>query len=366
MKIQVTLFLVLACARAIHINDDTANAQGNQPDFSFPSGGNQPAPGGYPGFPGQGGFPGQNGQGGFPGQNGQGGFPGDNGQGGFPGQNGQGGFPGQNGQGGFPGNQGPQNGNSNNGQFSVNVDLSSIPTADVALINALWALYQDLLAPNAQLNLIYAAKLPNYDGSVAWRLVYQLVGPNWGVTYIAVQLTNQNNKWTHQHIFFTHTLNEVIYLWNLPASTSFNNLNVQGLLQSIIANNPFANLNKDSIQQAIDAANAQSSTTIQQLQADKAALQAQIDDLNNQLMALRNGQPNNNNGGWRRDRDPRQGGDDNNGRSGRGNNNYPGQNAPSQPNQINTNGAIIGQNGRVQFPNSILNIGAQRRDDLSA
>lgn len=332
MKIQVTLFLVLAVARAIHINDDTANGQGNQPDFSFPSGGNQP------------------GQGGFPGQGGQGGFPG------FPGQ------PGQGGQGGFPGNQGPQNGNSDNGQYNINVDLSSIPSADVALINALWALYQDLLAPNAQLNLVYAAKLPCADGSVSWRLVYQLVGPNWGVTYIAVQLTNQNNQWNHQHIFFTHTLNEIIYLWNLPASTNFGNLNVQGLLQSIIANNPFANLNKDSIQQAIDAAVAQSQVTIQQLQSEKDALQVQINQLNIQIQSLQNGNQNNNDnqqGGWRRDRD-RDGDRRGNDRDRNGGNNF-----PSSPNQINTNGAIVGQNGRVQFPNSILNIGASRRDDLS-
>jgi len=346
MKIQVTLFLVLAVTRAIRINDDTADVQGNQPDFGFPSGGNQPGQGGQGGFPG------------FPGQPGQGG------QGGFPGQGGQGGFPGQGGQGGFPGNQGPQNGNSDNGQYNINVDLSSIPTADVALINALWALYQDLLAPNAQLNLVYAAKLPNADGCVSWRLVYQLVGPNWGVTYIAVQLTNQNNQWNHQHIFFTHTLNEIIYLWNLPASTNFGNLNVQGLLQSIIANNPFANLNKDSIQQAIDAANAQSQVTIQQLQSDNDALRAQINQLNIQIQSFQNGNQNGNQdgnnqqGGWRRDRD----GDSDRRRNNR---DRSGNNFPGSPNQINTNGAIVGQNGRVQFPNAVLNIGARRDDDLS-
>ena len=37
MNTKVTFVLLLALARAIHINDDTANAQGSQPDFNFPS-----------------------------------------------------------------------------------------------------------------------------------------------------------------------------------------------------------------------------------------------------------------------------------------------------------------------------------------
>lgn len=333
MNGKVTFVLLLALARAIHINDDTANAAGSQPDFNFPSGNDQ---GAQPGFnldtSGQG----------------QGNWPGN--QGGQAVQPGQGAN--QGGQGGF----GPRQGGADSSNYMINVDLQSIPGPDITIFNGLWAFYQDLVAPSASLNLIYAAKLGRSDGSVSWRLVYQLVGPNWGVTYFAVQVVSKNGQWTYDHGFFTHALNEVIFLWGLPASTSFGNLNVQGLLAALLANNPFAQINQGAIQQAVDAARAELQVTIQTLTTDKTTLQQQIVTLQAQIAALQQqgagqqqGNQDNNGRGWYRDRSQND--------QGQWNQN---QSAPQAPTQVNTNGAIVDKRGNVQFPNAILNIGSSR------
>jgi hypothetical protein len=263
-------------------------------------------------------------------------------------------------------------------KYAVNIDLQNLPGPDVVILAGLWGLYQDLVAPSASLNLIYAANLNNADGSVNWRLVYQLVGPNWGVTYIAVQVVNRNGQWSHDHGFYTHTLNEVIYLWGLPANTSFGNLNVQGLLAAVLAKNPFAQISQSAIDEAVNAAKAEFQVTLEQALADKSAaegqvsqLKAQVEGLNSQIQSLQvtiqslqvtiqsnAAAANDNRRGWAQQQQAQQ-----------AQQQVQQQQAqqvvqPVQQAQAPARGATIGRGGNVQFPNAILNIGnALKRDE---
>lgn len=340
MKTKVTFVLILALAQAIHINDDAAAGGDAQPDFNFP------APADYSAQQQQ--------------QQQQ-----------FQQQ--------QQVQQQEVQQQVVQQQQSSSVSYAANVDLQNLPGPDIVILAGLWGLYQDLIAPTASLNLIYAANMKNADGSVNWRLVYQLVGPNWGVTYIAVQVVNKGGKWSHDHGFFTHTLSEIIYLWGLPANTSFGNLNVQGLLQAVLANNPFAQISQSAIQQAVDAAKAEITVSLQQALADKTAaegqvsqLRAQIEGLNSQIQTLQttiqtlqvtiqsnaaNANVNDNKRGWAQEQAwaaqqtqqvIQQ---------------APVQQAPVQKAPAANKGAVIGRGGNLQFPNAILNIGSSLKNN---
>lgn len=384
MNTKVTFVLLLALARAIHINDDTANAQGSQPDFNFPS---------------QADYAAQQQQTGFGFENQQAAAQQAAAQQAADQQ-----AAAQQAAAQQAAAQQATAQQASQSNYAANVDLQSLPGPDVAILAGLWGLYQDLIAPSATLNLIYAANLNNADGSVNWRLVYQLVGPNWGVTYIAVQVIQKGGRWTHDHAFFTHTLSEIIYLWGLPANTSFGNLNVQGLLAAVLARNPFAQISQSAIQQAVDAAKADFQATLQQAQADKAAadgqisqLKAQIEGLNSQIATLQSTiqtlqvtiqsnaanaqnaaaqqaaaqqaaaqqaaaqQASQGGRGWARDQDQAWAAQQQQQAQQAQFAQQQAQQARQAP--ASTRGATIGRGGNVQFPNAVLNIGSALRKD---